>query len=474
MTTLREVPVEPRPGSMRPPGSGAARCGRRGAPAAGFRARLGARTIWNVSAAAVGGGVAEMLQVLIGYAAGLDFPVRWTVISGDSDFFATTKRLHNQLHGEIGQAGPLGAPEARHYQEVLAANADDLLALVHPGDVALLHDPQTAGLASALDQAGVSVVWRSHIGVDWRNDATDAAWQFLRPYLGAARGYIFTRRQYVPAWIPSHLTWIVPPSIDPFSAKNQDLDPAAVIAILMTVGLLAGDPGGRPGPYTRRDGTASPVTRPGPLTCGRLPGPTEPVLVQVSRWDRLKDMAGVMSGFAEYVVPGGRGYLMLVGPDVGDVADDPEGAMVFADCFKRWQELPATARERVLLATLPLDDVEENAAMVNAVQRHATVIAQKSLAEGFGLTVAEGMWKGRPVIGSAVGGIRDQIRNGSGVLLPDATDLAAFGGQVRRLLDHPEDAARMGRAGRKMVSKRFLGDRHLLQLAEVIGAAAPD
>lgn len=462
------------PVSILEPVIGAERFGRLLAAAAGFRARFGTRTIWNVSSAAVGGGVAEMLQVLIGYTAGLDFPVRWTVIGGDSDFFATTKRLHNQLHGALGPAGPLGAREARHYEEVLAANADDLLALVRPGDVALLHDPQTAGLAGALNQAGVAVVWRSHIGVDWSNDATDAAWRFLRPYVGDARGYIFTRRQYVPAWVPNHLTWIVPPSIDPFSAKNQDLDAAAVMATLTTAGVVAGEPGGEPGTFTRRDGTTGTVTRAAQVTCERLPGPAEPVVVQVSRWDRLKDMGGVMRGFAEHVVPGGRGWLMLVGPDVSEVADDPEGALVFADCFKQWQELPAPARERVLLVTLPMEDTDENATMVNAIQRHATVIVQKSLAEGFGLTVAEGMWKARPVIGSAVGGIRDQIRNGSGVLLADPTDLAAFGGYVRQLLDHPEEAARMGRSGRKTINKRFLADRHLLQLAEVITASAPD
>ena len=131
----------------------------------------------------------------------------------------------------------------------------------------------------------------------------------------------------------------------------------------------------------------------------------------------------MMRGFAEHVAPGGPGFLALVGPSVANVADDPEGAVVYAECVQQWRALPAATRARVLLVTLPLDDVDENAAMVNAIQRHATVIVQKSLAEGFGLTVAEGMWKGRPVVGSAVGGIRDQIAPGTGVLLPDARDL---------------------------------------------------
>src|SRR5213078_825645 len=126
------------------------------------------------------------------------------------------------------------------------------------------------------------------------------------------------------------------------------------------------------------------------------------------------------------------------------VTDDPEGARVLADCLALWQSLPAATRARILLVTLPLDDTEENAAMINAIQRHATVIVQKSLAEGFGLTVAEGMWKGRAVVGSAVGGIVDQIADGTGILLPDPADLTAFGTAVHRLLADPAAAERMG------------------------------
>jgi trehalose synthase len=123
----------------------------------------------------------------------------------------------------------------------------------------------------------------------------------------------------------------------------------------------------------------------------------------------------------------------------------------------------------VALVTLPLDDVDENAAMVNAIQRHATVIAQKSLAEGFGLTVAEGMWKWRAVVGSAVGGIVDQIAEGTGVLLPDPTDLAAFGSTVHQLLADPEETARMGRAAHAYVRDQYIGDLHLLRYAELFG-----
>ena len=320
---------------------------------------------------------------------------------------------------------------------MLTANAVELLGRIRPGDVALLHDPQTAGLAGPLARAGARVVWRCHIGVDWENDATRAGWNFLRPHLTSAEGYVFSRREYVPAWLPDEKVSIIAPSIDPFSPKNQDLDAATVHAILAKLGVLDGAAAPVLAKFIRRDGDVDTVTRSAVITGEGRPGPDDPAVIQVSRWDRLKDMAGVMRGFADYVAPGRDGYLMLAGPAVSEVADDPEGAAVYGECLLQWHDLPPAARARILLVTLPLDDIDENAAMVNALQRHATVIAQKSLAEGFGLTVSEGMWKGRPVIGSAVGGIIDQIPDGTGILLPDPADLQAFGRAVSLLLDGP-------------------------------------
>jgi trehalose synthase len=434
-----------------------------------FRSRLDGRTIWNVSSTAVGGGVAEMLQTLIGYAEDLDIPVRWNVITGDAEFFVITKRLHNQIHGEAA-GGPLSRGDAEHYDRMLAANAAELLEQIRPGDLVLLHDPQTAGLASVLARAGARVAWRCHIGVDWSNDATRAAWDFLHPRLAGADGFVFTRRQYVPAWVPSEKVAIIPPSIDPLSPKNQDLDQGAVLGILARIGVLDGVVPDGGGCFSRSEGGLGSVTRAAEITGDGRPGVGDPLVVQVSRWDGLKDMPGVMRGFAEYVAPGGPGYLALVGPAVSGVTDDPEGAAVFGDCLLQWRDLPAAARARVLLVTLPLDDPDENAAMVNALQRHATVIVQKSLAEGFGLTVAEGMWKGRPVVGSAVGGIIDQIAVGTGILLPDPRDLRAFGAAVRGLLDDPAEASRMGRAARTYIREHYVGDLHLLRYADLFGS----
>ncbi len=432
-----------------------------------FRSALDGRTLWNVSSTAVGGGVAEMLHSLLGYADDLGIACGWMVITGDAEFFVITKRLHNQIHGDAS-GGMLTTADAGHYARMLAANAVELLQHVRPGDLVLLHDPQTAGLTEYLTHAGAIVAWRSHIGVGWHNEATEAAWSFLLPNFIAARGFVFSRREYVPRQIPADKVAIIPPSIDPFSAKNEYLDDDTVRATLSVMGILDGTAAREPAEFTRDDGGTGYVSRAAEITGDARPQPDDPLVVQVSRWDHLKDMPGVMRGFAEHVAPAcDDAYLVLAGPAVAGVTDDPEGAAVFADCLLQWRDLPARERKRILLVTLPLDDANENAVMVNALQRHAAVIVQKSLAEGFGLTVAEGMWKSRPVVGSAVGGIIDQIAPGTGIVLPDPHDLEAFGSAVRGLLEHPDEADRMGRAAQEHITHHYVGDLHLLRYGEL-------
>jgi trehalose synthase len=184
--------------------------------------------------------------------------------------------------------------------------------------------------------------------------------------------------------------------------------------------------------------------------------------VQVSRWDRIKDMGGVLEAFVRHVdVDDAR--LALVGPAVKGVADDPEGEQVWEETVAAWRELPRDVRGRADLATVPMDDPIENALVINALQRHASIVVQKSLAEGFGLTVAEAMWKGRPVVASAVGGIVEQVVDGeTGLLVHDPRDLVSFGAAIERLLRDPLEADRLGSNARIHVERHFLGDRHLL------------
>src|SRR5215469_13079408 len=234
-----------------------------------FRKHLADRTICNVSSKAVGGGVAEMLQVLIGYTEDLEIPIRWGVITGDAEFFVLTKRLHNQIHGDLA-GGPISGAEAGWYAKMLAANAVELLHEIRPGYLVLLHDPQTAGLAAPLTSAGAQVAWRCHIGLDWQNEATAAAWSFLRPYLEPVQASVFSRREYVPGWMRN--VAIIPPSIDPFSPKNEHLDDDVVQAILRRIGVVESATSDSQPTFTRSDGSIGLVTRSAEITADSLPG----------------------------------------------------------------------------------------------------------------------------------------------------------------------------------------------------------
>ena len=433
------------------------------------QAALAGRTFIHVNSTAAGGGVAEMLVPLLAYKRGLGIDARWLVIQGDRTFFEITKRIHNGIHGVPGDGGPLGAQEHRHYERVLRENASELLTLVRAGDVVVLHDPQTAGLAGVLADAGAHVIWRCHIGCDAPNGWTRRAWGFLRTYLDGVESYVVSRASFAPPWVDPARVHVIPPSIDAFSAKNQPMSRRTVLMTLGYVGLLGG--GGRAPdlPFTRHDGSPGRINRHADiLQTGPPPPPEAPLVVQVSRWDRLKDMAGVMTGFADNVDPGLGAHLVLAGPAVTGVADDPEASAVLNDCIVQWRQLPHSERTRVHLACLPVADQDENGAIVNALQRHARVVVQKSLAEGFGLTVTEAMWKGRPIVASAVGGIVDQIRHREhGLLVDDPTDLAAFGDAVTSLLRDPSEAERLGRNARGRAIGQYLGDRHLAQYGQL-------
>jgi trehalose synthase len=438
------------------------------------RRKLAEHVVWNVSSTSHGGGVAEMLQTLLAYGRGAGLDIRWLVIDGDPEFFTITKRLHNHLHGIPGDGGALAAGERHQYAAVQSRNVAAAKRAIRAGDIVLLHDPQTAGMVDQLRAIGAHVVWRCHIGRDTPNECTDIGWAFLRESIESADAFVFSRRAYVPEFITPEKVWIIPPSIDPFSAKNAVLSPADVQAALRHAGIVDD---GRPVPdqlsFSRRNGSQG-VQRAhrGLLLDGaRLPSGARTV-VQISRWDRLKDMDGVLRAFADEVgqMPTDV-HLLLVGPDVSGVTDDPEGAEVLADCRALWHRLPSGTRARTHLCCLPMDDVDENAHLVNALQRYADVVAQKSLAEGFGLTVTEPMWKSRPVLASAVGGIQDQIVDGvSGLLLDDPNDLSAFARMLAGLLADSARAGQLGAAAHERVADRYLGDRHLIQYGELFEA----
>lgn len=439
------------------------------AVSAAFLSAVGRRRVWNINSTSSGGGVAEMLEVLVAYARGAGADARWLVIEGAPEFFAITKRLHNWVHGSPGDGCELGDKEEHVYSSTLRSNETALSSYLSPGDIVILHDPQTAGLVDAVQKLGGIAVWRSHIGADERNELVDRAWEFLRPHLEPADAYVFTKAAFAPPWLDRTRLKVILPSIDPFSPKNQELHPDTTRAILTTLGILANSSAG-PGPaFRRRDGTVGQVSdRARIVSEGRPFSTRSPLVTQISRWDRLKDMQGVMEGFAEQVdTPSAR--LVLAGPEVKGVADDPEAAEVLDACVDAWRGLPAHQRRRIALVSLPMKDVDANAVAVNALQRRSAIVIQKSLVEGFGLTVTEAMWKSKPVVASAVGGIPEQITDGEdGLLLSDARDLRGLGRAITTLIEHPRLAKRLGASARQRVVRDFLGPRALVDYAELI------
>jgi trehalose synthase len=394
------------------------------------------RVVWNLNSTPRGGGVAELLHTLIPYERGAGIDARWVAIEGSAGFFAFTKRLHRLLHGDAPDGDEVSDREHFEYEANLGANWLLLKRLIQPRDVVILHDPQVAGLVPVLAEHGCRVIWRCHVGVDRPNHAARQAWDFLLPCVRLADAVVFSRGAYVWEGLEAAKTEVIAPCIDAFSAKNRELDAQTQRAALQKVGLPAAE---------------------------------SPLVVQVSRWDRLKDPIGVLEGFTEHVAPQAEGALVLAGPEIRGVSDDPEEPQVWQELEARWRRLPESMRGRVRLAQLPMSDETENATLVNALQRQAQVVVQKSLAEGFGLTVAEAMWKRRAVVATRVGGIGDQIEDGrSGLLIDEPRDLAAFGAAVVRLLREPETAERLGAEAQRTVSHHFLAPRHLVQQARLV------
>jgi trehalose synthase len=412
--------------------------------AAEARETFAERRIWHVNSTSQGGGVAEMLRALLPYARGAGVEVRWVVLGASNGFFDLTKRIHNRLHGDAGEGRKLDEGARELYAGASQRSAAELRRLVEPGDVIYLHDPQPAGLVPAMVEEGLAVVWRCHIGVDEPNDAAREAWDFLRPYVEPADAYVFSRRAYLWEGLDEEKAWIMPPVIDPFSPKNEDLADERVAEILAAVEeeatILQEEP---------------------------LPGDAT-VVTQVSRWDRLKDPEGLLEILERHLDDPAL-HLCLVGPETEGVHDDPEGAQVYEGVVARWRQMDRERRRRAHLVSLPMDDLARNAAMVNALQRRSDLIVQKSLAEGFGLTVAEAMWKAKPVLAGRVGGIQDQVVDGrTGILVDDPRDLPAFGKAIEDLAADPDRAAELGVAGREHVRDSYLAIDRLREYVELL------
>ena len=373
--------------------------------------RVRGRSLLHVNSTRVGGGVAEMLSRYVPLFEELGVPVRWDVISGAEEFFRVTKSLHNALQGQ----------EQAFTAEMLAAyletNRENAARLHLDSDVVIIHDPQPAALivftrrpaSAGTGREGGRWIWRCHIDA---SRPQRRAWAFLRQFVTRYDGAIFSLPEFAQQLpIPQYL---IHPSIDPLSEKNRDLTAVEVAAALDRLGVP-------------RD---------------------KPILLQVSRFDRFKDPIGVINAY-RLVKKHDDCRLVLAG---GPADDDPEGAQVLA-------EVMAAAQGDADIHILVLPPAAHYE--VNALQRAASIIVQKSTREGFGLTVAEGMWKGKPVIGGHAGGITEQIIEGVTGYTVTSVEGCAY--RVRYLLHNPALASQMGHHGREYVRDRFLITRDLAE-----------
>jgi len=429
---------------------------------------LRGRTVWMVSSTARGGGVAETLPGLGGILRELGVDVRWLVIEPEvHGFFPLTKRIHNLVHG-----ADCPAPEEDDralYRDVSSALADDLAERITAQDILVVHDPQPLGCgAICAERVGVPAVWRCHIGLDGENAATRAAWEFLESWLDPYARLVFSIDRYVPPGLDDRPVSIIPPGIDPLSHKNRRLTIHKLTGILAAAGLGRSPVPALHPPFAHRarrvqdDGGVDEATSPDDL--GLL---YRPAVVQVSRWDRLKGWDVLLDGFARLRArsrpPGiharrvAQTRLVLAGPDPGGVADDPEAQGVLDELVDHWRGLPEPVRSDVALLLLPMRRAKHNALMVNVLQRCAAVVAQMSRREGFGLTVAEGMWKGAPILGSSAAGIRAQVDDGvHGRLVGDAEDPAEVADVLDEMLASPKALDLYAENARRRVADEHL------------------
>ena len=367
------------------------------------------KTVKMVNSTAVGGGVAEMLNRLVPLLSELEVPTRWEVITGGNDFFEVTKAFHNALHGAQYELTPSA-------QEIfLTYNEQNRQRMQFTEDVVVIHDPQPAPLIRSRDSSASRWVWRCHIDL---SNPNPQVWALLRPFIEKYDAAIFSSQAFTRQLpIPQYLFY---PCIDPLSEKNKLLDDSVVQEVCDEFGIDR----------------------------------SRPIVTQVSRFDRLKDPVGVIQAFKlarKYV----DCQLVMAG---GGAADDPEGAAV----LKEVQEL-VNGDPDIIILDLPPWCARE----INALQTASTVVVQKSLREGFGLTVTEALWKGKPTIASAVGGIPNQVIHKFTGMLVHSVEGCAY--QIRYLLTHPEFAAQIGRNGREHVKENFLMTTNLRRWLLLIG-----
>ncbi|MFO7895079.1 MAG: glycosyltransferase [Longimicrobiales bacterium] len=442
--------------------------------AASLAGRLEGRTVWMVNSTAQGGGVAEMLPTMVTLMNELGIRTRWFVIQTDQEpFFRMTKGVHNLIHG-AGSPNVLAGDARDVYDAVNAENAATLAGHMADGDILVVHDPQPMGLAGPLkQQLDIRTIWRCHIGLDEENESTRAAWDFLEAYSDDYEHSVFSADEYVPDYFRERARLIYP-SIDPLSHKNRELHLHSVVGILSNAALTV-----PPGPVVQppfayiaqrlqADGLWAPAVLPADI--GVL---IRPLVTQISRWDRLKGWLPLMHGFVElkerfYGMRQTRPAierrrlnqlrLVMAGPDPASIQDDPEGLEVIDEIREAYVALDDELKHDIAMIALPMEDRNNNALMVNALQRSSTVVVQNSLREGFGLTVTEAMWKRIPVLSNTRAvGPRQQITHGcDGWLIDDPEDPSAIADALDYLLNDRVERAALARTAQRRAHNQFM------------------
>ena len=454
--------------------------------AAAVLPRLSGRTVWMVNSTAHGGGVAEMLMNMVPLLRDLGIRTEWVVIgSRDPAFFPLTKRIHNLIHGAGDPS--LENADRELFEQVNRENAEELKSLVRPGDLLIVHDPQPLPLAGMLrEHVPVLTIWRSHIGLDEENPATRSAWDFLAPYLDAYDHAVFSASEYIPERLAGRST-VIHPGIDPLSEKNCELSLNGAVQVLCTGGLVVcpgptvEPPYAYPAHRVLPDGSSAPANAMEDI--GLL---TRPIVTQVSRWDRLKGFRPLMEAFASLKrsIYGGETApdpvhrrrldlvrLVLAGPEAEAIQDDPEATDVLEELRGAYVSLHPAVQDDIAIVTLPMRSKEQNALLVNALQRASTIVVQNSLREGFGLTIAEAMWKRVPVLSnSRAVGPRTQIRDGlDGRLIDDPSNREELERAINEMLALPEARQEWGRNGQRRVHELFLVTSQLRSWGSLLG-----
>lgn len=430
------------------------------------------RSILMLNSTAQGGGVAEMLPRMVLMLNELGITTHWAVMKPERpEFFKLTKRVHNLIHGHGDPA--LNADDKKLYEEVSRGIACDLRTHLKAGDALVVHDPQPLGAGAMLkSELGVHVIWRCHIGLDMVSPVTRAAWNFLKPYAEACDHSIFSAPEYIPDFLASCAS-VIHPGIDPLSHKNRNLTPHKLTGILCNAGLkkehapVLTPKFSQPATRLQPDGTFGDATLPDEI--GFL---YRPIIAQVSRWDRLKGFGPLLAGFIQLKQklrePESSlslrhrrrieiARLVLAGPDPNSVQDDPEAREVLDELRKIYCGLEAEFQKDIALLSLPMDSRKNNELMVNAIQRCASVVAQNSLREGFGLTVTEAMWKCTPVLGTEACGLRQQIRDGiDGRLVRNPEDPREIADCLDEMLLDDSERERFSRNAQKRAYTEFL------------------